>query len=1287
MMESEQQQTPAMLGVDIGGTFTDMVYFVHPRTEPKEAGRLIIHKVPSTPHEPARGLLDGMRDLGVDAQCVVVHGSTVATNALLERKGSRAALVTTAGFADVLEIGRQDRPALYDLMQQRPPVIIPRERRLELPERLDYEGHVLRAPTLEEMETLVQQLLACQPESIAVSLLYAFRNPAHEQMLAAMLRERLPGVYLSLSSEILPQFREYERTSTVAVNAYVQPLMARYLGTLQEELQGPLRIMQSSGGSISAVAAASEPVRTVLSGPAGGVIGAFHIARMAGYDRLITLDMGGTSTDVALCPGGISETTEGVVAGCPVSVPMVAMHTVGAGGGSIARLDEGQALTVGPESAGADPGPACYGKGDALTVTDANVVLGRIVPDFFLGGRFTLYPQRSFERVEMLAREMHVSMQEAALGIIRVVNASMERAIRTVSLEKGYDPRLFTLLPFGGAGPLHACELAESLHIPRVFIPRYPGVLSALGMILAPIVKDYAQTVMLDAATAGDIELKALFEQMEAKAGAEMRKEAGTQLIASIDPADGTPEIVAKITFQRAYDLRYRGQSYEVTTPDAGHLADTLASFHAMHEQRFGHSHPQQAVQIVSIRLKASIQPETPPIPMHPLEGPAAENALLGARPLTFASGEFEAKLYDRELLRHGNCVVGPALLVQPDCTVLLPPGWEGVVDAWGNMVVSQTESELNRQSKADPGRPQGSPPHVNPTLTEMERDGVADPGRPQGSPPHVNPAPALTMTTIDPVTLEIFKHLFASAAEEMGVTLGRTAYSPNIKERKDYSCACFDAQGRMIAQAVHIPVHLGAMPASVQAAIERFERFEPGDLILLNDPFLGGTHLPDITLVSPVFVGDDPDGCHGELFGFVASRAHHADIGGMSPGSMPMSRELYQEGFIIPPIKLAKKGVVNQEVLELFYRNVRTPWERRGDLDAQMAAARVGERRLHEIIARYGSSATRAHAQALLIYAAQLTRAALARLPDAEASFTDYLDDDGWGAQSLPIVVRVRIDKGTLLVDFSGSAPRSAGCINAVQAVTRSAVLYVVRCIVGEHVPANQGCLEPVTIIIPVDSLLNPVSEGRLVDQQSAAVAAGNVETSQRIVDALFGAFAQLAPERIPAASQGTMNNLTFGGYDTERGKVFAYYETMGGGMGARPGADGLSGVHVHMSNTRNTPIEALEMELPVRVRRYSLRHASGGAGRYRGGDGLCRDLLFLSPASVTLLTERRIYRPYGLRGGQAGAAGVNQLERNGVVTLLPGKVTFDVGAGDILSISTPGGGGYLPEEHHNGD
>ncbi|GCE11757.1 hydantoinase B/oxoprolinase family protein [Tengunoibacter tsumagoiensis] len=1209
-----------IVGVDIGGTFTDLVHYLPPVGE--QLAQLRIYKVPGTPQNPAQGLLNGLQALGAEESSALIHGSTVATNVLLERKGARAVLVTTEGFADVLEIARQDRPALYDIQQQRPPTLIPRGLRLELAERLDYHGNVLKAPDAADFEQLLVQIAACKPESLAICLLYSFRNPEHEQTLAVLLKECFPGLPLSLSSEILPQFREYERTSTVAVNAYVQPVMSSYLQRLQESLLPPLRIMQSSGGSISAATAAKEPVRTVLSGPAGGVIGAFHVAHHAGYDQLLTLDMGGTSTDVALCPGRIPLSTEAVVGGCPVGIQTIAIQTVGAGGGSLVRLDAGNSLTVGPESAGADPGPVCYGRGEELTVTDANLILGRISPEHFLGGRFTLYPERAEEKMDLLARRLGVSREEAALGIVRVANASMERTLRAVSLEQGYDPRLFTLLPFGGAGPLHACELAEELQIPAVFVPRYPGVLSALGMILAPIVKDYVQTVMLTIANLEPEQIEDLFAPLEERACADMEQE--QQIFSSATP----------VTLERFWDLRYPGQSYEITTPDAGDLAATLTSFHSLHQQRFGHSHPEQPVQLVAIRIKASMQPAQPELAREPLSTDPRERALSGTCTLVFARGAYQAPVYQRERLQHGHSLMGPALIVQEDSTFVLPPDWQAEVDAWGN-IVAHRSATLAVRSDEKAGQKSGE---------------------------------------FDAVTLEIFKHLFASAAEEMGVTLGRSGYSPNIKERKDYSCACFDAQGRLIAQAAHIPVHLGAMPASVRTVLAEFTSFEPGDLIILNDPYRGGTHLPDITMVSPVFIEDDPDGRTGELFGFVASRAHHADIGGISPGSMPMSRELYQEGIIIPPLKLMRRGILNIELLQLFYRNVRTPDERRGDIDAQMAASRVGEQRLQQIIARYGSSVVQQNAEALLSYSAHLMRQMLSQLPEREVTYTDYLDDDGWGNESIPLTIRIVVQHGTMTVDFSGSASQSQGCLNAVQAVTHSSVLYVLRCLAGEHIPANQGCLEAVTIKIPMGSILHP--------HPPAAVAAGNVETSQRTVDVLFGALAQLAPERIPAASQGTMNNLTMGGQQLETAKLFAYYETMGGGMGARPGQDGLSGVHVHMSNTRNTPVEALEMELPVRIKSYSIREGSGGRGRYRGGDGLCRAITFLAPASVTLLTDRRQYAPYGLHGGQPGARGQNTLEEKGIVTQLPGKLTMDVQPGATLTICTPGGGGFLPEE-----
>ena len=566
-------------------------------------------------------------------------------------------------------------------------------------------------------------------------------------------------------------------------------------------------------------------------------------------------------------------------------------------------------------------------------------------------------------------------------------------------------------------------------------------------------------------------------------------------------------------------------------------------------------------------------------------------------------------------------------------------------------------------------------------------------------------------MSQPDPVTLEIFRNLFISAAEEMGVTLGRTAYSPNIKERRDFSCACFLATGQMIAQAAHIPVHLGAMPASVRAALDAFPDWAPGDLVILNDPYLGGTHLPDITMVSPVFVQSPtaPGGASHDsvLAFFVASRAHHADVGGMAPGSMPLATEIYQEGLIIPPVKLVEAGRTVQAALDIILRNVRTPVERRGDLAAQMAAHRVGEQRLADIVARYGLDETQNHARALLDYAARLTRAAIRRIPPGVYSFTDYLDDDGVDREQVSgiaeqepraeypipdtrfpipaphspaIHVTVTVHHDTLTVDFTGSSPAVAGPLNAVRAITESATWYVVRCVAGADVPVNSGAFDAVEVIVPRGSLLDA--------GLPHAVAAGNVETSQRIVDAVLGALSQALPGLIPAASQGTMNNVSVGGYDALRAAPFAYYETIGGGAGAGPQGDGLSGVHVHMTNTLNTPIEAMEYTYPVRVKRYALRGGSGGAGAHHGGDGLVREIEFLSPATVTILSERRRIAPYGLQGGSPGKRGENLLCRDGEWHELPGKAEIHVNAGDVLSIQTPGGGGWgewqEPEARH---
>ena len=662
--------TRTIVGIDVGGTFTDIAIL--------RDGSLSVHKLPSTPSNPSIGVRQGITEIDA-GPAEYVHGSTVATNALLEGKGGRTALITTLGFEDVLEIGRQSRSDLYDLSLDRPPALAPWELRFGLPERVDYQGEILEDLQDEAIETLLALLQEADVDGVAVSFLFSFLNASHEEKMLTSLR-RLPNrPFISVSSQVIPEFREYERTSTVVVNSYVGPVMARYLGELENSLGSELRIMQSSGGSITARLAAEQPVRTILSGPAGGVVGAFHTGVQAGFPDIITLDMGGTSTDVSLCPGRINETTSATLGGYPISVPMIEIHTVGAGGGSIARVDTGGALVVGPESAGADPGPACYGTGDRITVTDANLVLGRLRPAQFLGGRITLDKARSQELIGALAKEIGASEEETALGIIRVVNANMERAIRTISLERGYDPRLFTLIPFGGAGPMHSCELARELGIPRVLIPTHPGILSALGVAIADVVKDYSRTVMLRGEDINQVRLEEEFHGMEGQARTELRQE-------------GLPD--EQMSSRRYLDARYVGQSFELTIdyPALTRRSDLQRaianSFYQAHLQRFGYADRNEAVEIVNLRVKLELEVEKPASVAQEITQPDPSVAWIEDVEVVFQQGSLSTPLYDRDRLSAGNYVKGPALLLQLDTTVVVPPGWGGAVDPLGNLVL-----------------------------------------------------------------------------------------------------------------------------------------------------------------------------------------------------------------------------------------------------------------------------------------------------------------------------------------------------------------------------------------------------------------------------------------------------------------------------------------------------------------------------------------------------------------------------------------------------------------------
>jgi 5-oxoprolinase (ATP-hydrolysing) len=1262
--DSSLKKPGVFLGIDIGGTFTDFVIF-DPAT-----GELRTFKLLSTPQNPARAVLSGLSaerlPQASGRNLNIVHGSTVATNALLERKGACTALISSRGFRDVLQIGRQNRPSLYDLFADPPPALVPAALRYEVDERVDCQGQVLKALDVSRLPHLVADLQAAGVESAAVSLLFSFLHPEHEGSIGDALREA--GFLVSLSSEILPEYREYERTSTTAVNAYVSPVLERYLAELERELAGQdgqgasLRVMQSNGGHISFGEARRNGVRCILSGPAGGVVGAIHVGRLAfgadeinlpesgsGKVKLITFDMGGTSTDVALVDGQAQATTDSTVSGCSIRIPVLDIHTIGAGGGSLATVDLGGALRVGPQSAGADPGPACYGKGRLPTVTDANLVLGRLAPDLFLGGQMSLHPDRAFEALQSLGEQLELDPISAALGVIEVVNAHMERALRVISVERGFDPREFCLLSFGGAGGLHAADLARRLDIPQVLVPPMASTLSAFGMLAAEVVKDYSQTVMLP----GNTPLK------EIEAGLAPLTSKGLQEVC----AEGLAQ--ADVLVEKFVDMRYAGQSYELTVPWLENGENIQRDFERLHQHTYGYAHKGAPTEIVNLRARATGQSQAPDLPKAALEGPDPAKALIDWRPVVLPAGNSQGSsqpaslpFYRYEELRPGNIIQGPAIVVRADTTILVGAGDTAQVDAYFNLILRIACGHGEKEEETNHTLP-------HPVST-------ADTG--------ADPIFRASMPSYSPVRLEIFKHLLASIAEEMGVVLKKASYSPNIKERRDYSCAVFDRHGQMIAQAAHIPVHLGSMPLSVAAAVQTFSTpaggLQEGDLIILNDPFRGGTHLPDITLVTPVFLPGPSEADGKELFGFVASRAHHADVGGMSAGSMPVAREIYQEGLVIPPLKLFERGQLNQAVMDLILANVRTPQERLGDLWAQIAANQRGATRLQEMALKYGAQEVSFYMEELLSYTERMTRRLLSDLPDGDYAFSDALDDDGISDDPVNIRVLVSIRGDEARVDFSGSAAQCKGSVNAVYAITLSAVFYVFRCLLGLDAPNNAGCLRPVEVVAPPGTVVNALAP--------AAVAAGNVETSQRIVDVLLGALAQACPERIPAASQGTMNNLTIGGQDARQpgaARPYTYYETVGGGMGARPNGPGPSALHSHMTNTLNTPVEALEYAYPLQVVCYEIRQGSGGSGKFHGGDGIRRDIQVLgqdSEAQVTLITDRRRGRPYGLAGGQAGQAGQNLLLRDGIETLLPGKGSVYLKGGDILSLRTPGGGGY---------
>ncbi len=1199
------RKTKWQFWIDRGGTFTDIVAC---------NDRGDFHNAKLLSENPAQytdAAIQGIRDcLGVSADTPlpveqidsVRMGTTVATNALLEHKGEPVLLLTTRGMGDALKIAYQQRPDLFALDIRLPTPLYAEV--LEVAERIRADGRVERALPLDELRPGLQQAFDRGLRAVAVVFMHAWQYPEHER-LAAQCAVEVGFTQVSVSHRISSLVRFVSRGDTTVVDASLSPVLRRYVSQVQSQLPGvPLLFMQSNGSLTGADRFHGR--HAVLSGPAGGVVGMVKTARAAGFGKLIGFDMGGTSTDVCHYAGVYERSVESVIAGVRLCTPMMQIHTVAAGGSSILHFD-GQRFRVGPDSAGADPGPVAYRRGGPLTITDCNVLLGKLQADFFpaiFGERAdrpldSAQVRSAFEALREQPALQSKTVEQIAEGYLQIAVENMANAIKKISIQRGYNVRDYTLCSFGGASGQHACLVARALGIGQVFIHPCAGVLSALGIGMA----DEGQTRTVSIEQVLDDALMAPLCSRQAELVAQMRE--------TWAQTDGERPSVCVDT---RLHCRYEGSDSTLTIDWCEKAAALRTAFDRQHEQRFGFCSEDKRVVVAILEVEVLRRSDlVPPSPVHPNRTrPRPEY-----RPVYLDGRWRDVAFYRRESLPPAFRLDGPAVILETTGTTVVESGWRLRVDEQGNLILCDTAGEAQRQSD------------------EAEQ---AQPRRP------------------DPVELEVFNNRFMSIAEQMGYVLAQTAVSVNIKERMDFSCAIFDADGGLVSNAPHMPVHLGSMSQSIRAVMRDFagDMFA-GDAFVLNDPYNGGTHLPDITVIKPVF---DSDG--RQVVFYVASRGHHADIGGVTPGSIPPdSRHIRQEGVLISRLKLLEKGRWNEAGIRRCLSSgdhpVRNVEMNLADLKAQLAACRQGEQALSKLIGQYGLDHVQRYMQFVQDNAEASVRRLLTTLRDGAC---DYMMDDG-----SRIRVRITVDRQrrSATVDFTGSSEQHAGNFNAPAAITCAAVLYVFRCLVDEAIPLNEGCLKPLNIIVPEGSLLNP--------RFPAAVVAGNVETSQAVVNALFGAL------QVLAAAQGTMNNVTWGN------ECYQYYETLCGGAGAGEGFDGASAVHTHMTNSRLTDPEILESRFPVVIDRFAIRRASGGAGKHRGGDGVIRETRFLQPMTVSVVSGHREAPPPGMAGGGQGQCGRNRLRRaDGRIIDLPGICRVQVEAGDCLIIETPGGGGYGP-------
>ena len=1227
--------------IDRGGTFTDIV------GRAPDGALHVLKLLSENPGAYDDAAVEGIRRLmaaqGDGAPLGSVKmGTTVATNALLERKGEPTLLAITAGHGDALRIGYQARPDIFARKIVLPAALYGAV--VEVDERVTADGEVLRAVDTERARADFRAAFEAGYRAIAIVLLHGWRWTAHEEALAALAAEA-GFTQISASHRVAPLIKLIGRGDTTVVDAYLSPALRRYVDKVVTALSTPtpfvpseveargaesevrpstslgtngsfvtpqLLFMQSSGGLTDA--SAFQGKDAILSGPAGGIVGMARTAEEAGFRRVIGFDMGGTSTDVSHYAGTYERTNETVVAGVRVRAPMLEIHTVAAGGGSICFFD-GSRFRVGPESAGAVPGPACYRRGGPLTITDCNVVLGKIRPEHFPA----VFGERGDQPIDAaasralcaaIAEQAGMTAEAVAEGFVRIAVDNMANAIKRISIARGHDVTRYTLQCFGGAGGQHACLVADALGIERVMIHPLAGVLSAYGMGLADRVE------LRQRSLAGGV-LEEALEALGAEAEAALR-------------AQG----VAAVEIRRRAVLRYEGSDTGLEV-EAGPFEAMREAFEEAHRARFGFAMADTSVVVETAVVEAV---ETRASPSADGEGDQAKpgggvaGAGLGQLPLHHPTGgppphASHGEALERASLSPGASVSGPALIIDPSATTVVEYGWRAEVDGLGNLLL--TRAVPRAQARLDAAE-------------------------------------------ADPVMLEVFNNLFMAIAEEMGVALRNTATSVNIKERLDFSCAIFDAEGALIANAPHIPVHLGSMGDSIRAVVEaRGEArdgrgMKPGDAYALNAPYRGGTHLPDITVIVPVFA----EGDEAAPAWFVAARGHHADIGGSAPGSMPPdSKTVHEEGVLIDNVLLVDAGrFLEGEMRALLGSG---PWPARrpdrniSDLKAQVAACARGAAELKRVVADYGRGVVDAYMRHVQANAEEAVRRLIGRLSDG--SFRYPMDN---GAE---VCVRVTVDREarSATVDFTGTSPQQPNNFNAPFSICRAATLYVFRTMVDDAIPMNDGCLRPITLVVPEGSMLHPHYPG--------AVVAGNVETSQVITDALFAACGALAP------SQGTMNNFTFG---DERSQ---YYETIAGGAGAGPDFDGASAVQTHMTNSRLTDPEILETRFPVLLERFQVRAGSGGEGRQRGGDGVIRHIRFREPMRANILSNRREVPPRGLAGGGDAKGGVNRVVRaDGIVEALGATASAEMRPGDMFVIQTPGGGGYgaaLPPHAQHGE